>query len=575
MGIEETKKVLVGKINNINFYHTDAYAIAVRNGFDGTEEEWLASLKGDKGEQGEQGVQGIQGEQGIQGVQGDKGDKGDAFTYEDFTAEQLAALKGEKGDKGDKGDQGDDAVTLGLIAPGTPPDTSRKSAVLFPEAGNQATGIYAFAEGTGTTASGQYSHSEGDKTVASAHASHAEGNKTEASGNNSHAEGEQSIASGTDSHAEGALTQATGSYAHVGGLYSIAEGKGSFAHGNRAYAKEEYQFAIGQYNADNAEALFMVGNGTSDTARSNAFEVISNSEGAAIKVGSSTFTEKQLSGYDSRISANDKRLINIEKGYNDDLFVTESGALGVGVPSNALPYAEISKVWGGADHVQSYSFESDPFTTVDLTLDTSALPSTVTVEKLDDGSIKFSGYTEYQGMTPFKFATAKLQSYYNYDIYYEVISYVDTGFSSYGFNVENGQGTTVDLTEASKTLYSSDGDVSFNFYIGTGGNGAEHLIVKFKARVPENKRQVIHDEYQIPEEVRALDGFFNSNNYIDFYKGVFVRNDTVEEIDIRKYIGYDNFIRVVGGGTVECMERTLDDAFSLGAVEMTFMLKGV
>lgn len=29
------------------------------------------------------------------------GPKGDPFTYEDFTAEQLAALKGEKGDQGD------------------------------------------------------------------------------------------------------------------------------------------------------------------------------------------------------------------------------------------------------------------------------------------------------------------------------------------------------------------------------------------------------------------------------------------------------------------------------------------
>lgn len=37
---------------------------------------------------------------------GPKGDKGDAFTYNDFTAEQLAALKGEKGDKGDTGDIG-------------------------------------------------------------------------------------------------------------------------------------------------------------------------------------------------------------------------------------------------------------------------------------------------------------------------------------------------------------------------------------------------------------------------------------------------------------------------------------
>lgn len=39
-------------------------------------------------------------------AQGEKGDKGDPFTYEDFTAEQLAALKGEKGDKGDPGEQG-------------------------------------------------------------------------------------------------------------------------------------------------------------------------------------------------------------------------------------------------------------------------------------------------------------------------------------------------------------------------------------------------------------------------------------------------------------------------------------
>ena len=46
---EETRKVLVGKIQNVNFYHTDAYAVAVRNGFKGTEAEWLASLKGADG----------------------------------------------------------------------------------------------------------------------------------------------------------------------------------------------------------------------------------------------------------------------------------------------------------------------------------------------------------------------------------------------------------------------------------------------------------------------------------------------------------------------------------------------
>ena len=80
--------------------------------------ELLKGPKGDKGDTGEQGPQGPQGpkgnkgdtgETGPQGVQGPKGDKGDtgaAFTYDMFTAEQLASLVGPKGDKGDTGVQG-------------------------------------------------------------------------------------------------------------------------------------------------------------------------------------------------------------------------------------------------------------------------------------------------------------------------------------------------------------------------------------------------------------------------------------------------------------------------------------
>lgn len=64
----------------------------------------ITGAKGDKGDPGAKGET---------GAKGDKGDKGDAFTYDDFTAEQLAALKGEKGDtgapgaKGDPGEKGD------------------------------------------------------------------------------------------------------------------------------------------------------------------------------------------------------------------------------------------------------------------------------------------------------------------------------------------------------------------------------------------------------------------------------------------------------------------------------------
>lgn len=47
-----------------------AFEVAVRNGFEGTEQEWLDSLKGDKGNKGENGEPGLQGEKGEPGENG-------------------------------------------------------------------------------------------------------------------------------------------------------------------------------------------------------------------------------------------------------------------------------------------------------------------------------------------------------------------------------------------------------------------------------------------------------------------------------------------------------------------------
>lgn len=83
-----------------------AYQVAVQHGFEGTEDEWLISLKGEKGETGpkgdkgdtgekgatgERGSQGLQGEKGLQGVQGEKGEPG---------------IQGPVGPKGEQGEQG-------------------------------------------------------------------------------------------------------------------------------------------------------------------------------------------------------------------------------------------------------------------------------------------------------------------------------------------------------------------------------------------------------------------------------------------------------------------------------------
>jgi hypothetical protein len=50
-----------------------AYDIAVQHGFEGTEEEWLASLRGPQGPEGPQGEQGPRGLKGETGAQGETG----------------------------------------------------------------------------------------------------------------------------------------------------------------------------------------------------------------------------------------------------------------------------------------------------------------------------------------------------------------------------------------------------------------------------------------------------------------------------------------------------------------------
>ncbi len=87
-----------------------AYEVAVKNGFEGSEQEWLDSLKGDKGDKGEKGEQ---GEQGIQGERGEKGETGEQGIQGEQGVQGVQGIQGVKGDKGDKGDTGNPGVYLG------------------------------------------------------------------------------------------------------------------------------------------------------------------------------------------------------------------------------------------------------------------------------------------------------------------------------------------------------------------------------------------------------------------------------------------------------------------------------
>lgn len=92
-----------------------AYEIAVQNGFQGTEQEWLESLVGPEGPQGPQGPQGIQGIQGDPGEKGDKGDPGiSAYQvavnngFVGTESQWLESLIGPQGPQGEQGPQGAD-----------------------------------------------------------------------------------------------------------------------------------------------------------------------------------------------------------------------------------------------------------------------------------------------------------------------------------------------------------------------------------------------------------------------------------------------------------------------------------
>ena len=91
-----------------------AYAIAVEHGYEDSEEKWLLSLKGEKGdtgERGEKGDTGLQGERGEKGETGQQGEQGPKGEKGDPGNRGLQGVPGEKGEKGDAGVAGKDGFS--------------------------------------------------------------------------------------------------------------------------------------------------------------------------------------------------------------------------------------------------------------------------------------------------------------------------------------------------------------------------------------------------------------------------------------------------------------------------------
>ncbi len=223
-----------------------AYQIAVEEGFQGTEEEWLASLKGKDGAQGADGTPGHAGADGKTAYQYavDGGYTG--------TEEEFRALMGS----------GPWLPLEGGVMKG------KISGIVTPiEGADAANKAYVDNKLINPVFRGYFSHNRVNGSPIGSN-SIAIGSGIVASGHSSFAEGDSTKASGRWSHAAGFLTEATADYSYSGGFYTKAAAAAQTVIGefNVVYAgQSEY--------SRNESAIFIVGKGGSESYRANALRV--------------------------------------------------------------------------------------------------------------------------------------------------------------------------------------------------------------------------------------------------------------------------------------------------------------
>lgn len=294
---------------------------------------------------------------------------------------------------------------------------------------------------------------------------------------------------------------------------------------------------------------------------------------------------------------NDRRLTNIEKGYSDDFFVTDdTNTLLKKVPSNAYPYAEVKKVYGATFMVDGVRTaraakrievcKEKKATALDATLDLSDMASTMTVEKLGDGSFKFNGYTsEYGNGGTRKFAVIDLPPG-TYALSYTIVSnlngvppilYIHTiaGYKRF-------EDSIIFTTAGEDLTLLIDVDIGSGYI-------AEDLIISFEVQRGTSSSEgftgdlEVVDVLVIPEAVRKMKGYGFGGNYVDFENKVLyvtrevennamVTIDPPRKTDISFYLE-GNLIAVEPNDYIRVIQY--DDTAATIKTEISYMVKGV
>lgn len=152
------------------------------------------------------------------------------------------------------------------------------SADTYSETPTEASGYGSVAIGKGAKASGSRSVAIGTGTTSSGKASVALGDGTTATGQGAFAVGVGSTALNYTAFACGEKNTASAYNAFVGGSSCVASHANAVAIGRAVKTGKGNHAVFGQYNDNttNADSLLTVGKGTSDSTRSNAFDVKAN-----------------------------------------------------------------------------------------------------------------------------------------------------------------------------------------------------------------------------------------------------------------------------------------------------------
>lgn len=277
------------------------------------------------------------------------------------------------------------------------------------------------------------------------------------------------------------------------------------------------------------------------------------------------------------INYNDKRITNIEKGYSDDLFITDNtNTAKKMVPYNALPYAEVKKVYGNIGYSNGTYFLKNPMRVesckifekeiVDVTLDLSEMGDTMSVNKFADGSIAFTGTTSGW----YRFATITVPKGK-----WKMSIRENGGVFAHDFIIsDRPNGTSIDgrVEQAAE-------DKTIDLYVFTDACNEYTVFIEML-----NENSAI-SMIEIPEKIRNIPYYgCTPDNYLDLenkqlvIKRRLVDNkltfvDPPEIIDVSQYLGDDNLIEVVPNGYIRVIQETGDEMACKS--EVVYMVKGV